>query len=190
MNKWFKVQEGEPEIVPAFCNYGATDYLVPKSVSGGHGYLPRAFYNELMTYDDDGLRQFNYKVSPNEYRRSFVTKDDKPMYDISIGYVVKYWSLRALASIYNIYVDRSNKYTDFTAMSYGDANELLALGKTIGIMTHIGCARQWWFKRENGELIYGTFSNDPNTVKDWKRYEDAMTNENVLPTHWKYKVAV
>ncbi len=182
MNKWFKITEGEPEIVDAFCSYGAKDYLMTKSVSGGHGYLPKDFYNKLMSYDDIGLEQFNYKISPNEYRRSYVTKDYKPMYGLSIRYMVKYWSLRLFVRVYNVYINLANKNTDRNTMSYEDAKGLLSQGKTIGIMTHVGGARQWWFKMNSGQLMYGTFANSPDEVKNWKKYKD------VLPTFWKYKV--
>ena len=157
MNKWFITHEEPLKIIDAIDRYGSKDYISPKTVWGGYGYLPKDFYNELVNFDGtnhtSSLRQFNYKVSPNEYRRSIVTKDHKPFYDITIVYMVNLFLLKLFVYIVNKPICLINKYRKYKALDHYRAMIILKNGGLVGNMTMVGGCRQREYKISNGKLL-------------------------------------
>lgn len=181
--KWFRVcEEPHPELV-SVDNHGASDFIVMKTVLGGYGYLPTKFFNELVSYEENGVIEFNYKISPSEYRRGVVTKSYKPFYSVTPFYIVRYYILLGIAWIHNYFAKIINKIIEQRAMTSEQAMEALLEGKTVGWLTHVGCARQWWWKFENNKLYTGRWSNNPKTVPEWEVWDEE------LPRYCRYKVA-
>lgn len=180
MRTWFKTNK-TPVITNSFYSYGARDYFIPKSVSGMYGYLPSKLYKELIQYNEGSVREFNFKVPFDGWRRSFVIGDYKNLDKVSLYYIAKYYSLLLITYIWNIFIKLANRAIDYSSLNHLEAEVLLRQGKFIGNMTHVGCARQYWWKFEAGKLYEGGWSNDPNEVKDWEEVKE-------LPTFWKYKI--
>ena len=177
MNKWFKTHEYPLEIIDAIDRCGSKDYISPKTVCGGYGYLPKDFYNELVNFDGvnhtSALREFNYKVSPNEYRRGVVTKDYKPFYDLTTMYMVKFFLLKIYTYFLNKPIYLINKYRKYKALDHYKAMIILKNGGIVGNMTMIGGFRQWEYKLAEDRVI-------AKLHFEWKEI-------NELPTYHKYK---